>query len=608
MSERILGPSGSKRRRRFLWVPMLLVACAALFVIAGAQAVHDTGAFQLDGDATSSLNTAGTPLASDDWDKVCYQVAVRSTALGGGGLSAADATAKCGIGLPTTGATETAWTEEPNPASSIFTGGGSKDPQNLDQWSWKDAGGLPDKDNLQHAYAARYSLTPNATTCPSGGAATCELLFAGLDRFDNSGDAQNGVWFFQSKVTTAGGKSGGGTGFTGLHTNNDVLVVSDFSNGGTTSTITVYTWDSACTATGKPFLYCADANLHLQETSDNANCRLQDVPTAHNGDAFCGIVNPSTISLPWSFTDKSATPANGALNGEFYEEGINLSLLGLAGTCFSSVLSETRSSTSTTAVLKDFVLGQLGNCTPALTTSVAGLPTGSRVVSPGTAVHDTATITVTGATSPDDATGTVSFAYCYSATANPDCSTGGVGAGTDKALSDTSSPANTHDGISGASSDNINTAASPLAPGFYCFRAVATLTNYASPAAPYTNNTSECFRVSDTTSISTAQKWLPQDTATISTGSGGAAPAGSVVFSLYTNGTCAGTAATTFTDSDGTDGYATNNATYQTASTTISWSATFTPTDATNISGSTTTRCETSVLTITNNSGAFPPA
>ena len=36
---------------------------------------------------------------------------------------------------------------------------------------------------------------------------------------------------------------GGGTGFTGVHENGDLLVISDFSNGGTTSTITVYKWD-----------------------------------------------------------------------------------------------------------------------------------------------------------------------------------------------------------------------------------------------------------------------------------------------------------------------------------------------------------------------------
>ena len=46
---------------------------------------------------------------------------------------------------------------------------------------------------------------------------------------------------------------------------------------------------------------------------------------------------------------------------EFFEGGVNLSELGLGNECFSSVASETRSSTSTTAVLKDFVLGQLAS-------------------------------------------------------------------------------------------------------------------------------------------------------------------------------------------------------------------------------------------------------
>jgi hypothetical protein len=530
MATRILGPTGSKRRHRFLFVPILLVACAALFYIGGAQAVHDTGRFQLDGDAATGTNTAGTPAATDDWDKVCYEVAVKPVADGGGGLTAAQALAKCGIGTPTTGATETSWVAEPDRAASIFTGGGSKDPQNLDQWAWKDAGGLPDKDNLEHAYAARYSLTPNASTCPSGGAATCDLLFAGLDRFDNSGDAQNGVWFFQNKVTTAGGKVGGATGFTGLHTNNDLLIVSDFSNGGTTSTITVYTWDDACTATGKPFPYCADANLHLQESSDAANCAAQDSPTPVHGDAFCGIVNPSTITMPWSFLDKSGTPANGALNGEFYEEGINLSLLHLAGTCFSSVLSETRSSTSTTATLKDFILGQLGKCVPNVTTQVQkGGVDFNGTVQPGQAVNDTATVTVTGATSPDDATGTVDFFLCSNTTPNPTpppdftppaCASGGVSAGSGKSLTDTSNPANTHDGISGASSDDVNTAANPLPPGAYCFRAKATLTNYASPDA-VTNTTTECFSVAKlpTNTVTTPVDGSGTTTTTITLGS-----------------------------------------------------------------------------------------
>ena len=49
---------------------MLLVALVALFVTAGAQAVHDTGIFQLDRNAQAS-DDAGTVSATHDWDQIC---------------------------------------------------------------------------------------------------------------------------------------------------------------------------------------------------------------------------------------------------------------------------------------------------------------------------------------------------------------------------------------------------------------------------------------------------------------------------------------------------------------------------------------------------------
>src|SRR5438552_13658410 len=255
-----------------LVMPLVAVLVISLLIQGNVLAVHDTGIFQLDGDASTSLNAAGTPTALDDWDKVCYEQGVKPVAQGGDGLTAAQATTRCSISTPTSGATAVSWTAEPNPNSSIFTGGGSKDPLDINQWAWKDgAGGLPDKDNLEHGFSVRYSAPPSVN-CPAGTSPTCELIYFGSDRFDNSGDAQQGFWFFQNRITLGSNKIGGGTGFSGVHMNGDVLVISDFSNGGGVSTISVLTWDSACTATGKPFGYCADANLHLQETSDAANC------------------------------------------------------------------------------------------------------------------------------------------------------------------------------------------------------------------------------------------------------------------------------------------------------------------------------------------------
>ena len=133
---RILGRFGGWRRKS-LFAAAVAVLVVGVFA-APAFAVHDTGLFELDGNATNDPAVAG-----DDWDNVCHQVT--------------------GHGLFDTQATRTArpavdWIAEPNLNASIFTGGGSKDPQDVNKWAWKDgAGGLPDKDNLLHSFAARYN-------------------------------------------------------------------------------------------------------------------------------------------------------------------------------------------------------------------------------------------------------------------------------------------------------------------------------------------------------------------------------------------------------------------------------------------------------------------
>jgi hypothetical protein len=582
---------------------------ASLLLAGGtALAVHDTGKFQLDGDAASGTSAIqNPPAATDDWDKVCYAAVQKSVADGGEGLSAADAAARCGIGTsPSTGITATSWTAEPNTSASIFTGGGSKDPIDVTSWAWKDAGGLPDKDNLLHGFAARYSL-PSATSCPSGSFATCEVLYFGSDRYDNSGDAQQGVWFFQSKVTTNGSKLGGGTSFTGQHTTGDVLVISDFSNGGTVSTMKIFKWQPICTATNKssdtgtvPNGDCADANLQSLASSDAANCAT----VTGAGDAFCGLVNPSTVTMPWSFTDKSGTANNGALNGELYEGGINLSTLNLAGECFSSVLLETRSSTSTTAVLKDFILGQLGTCAPGMTTQASSTGT----VAPGTSVTDTATITITGAATPVDPTGDVTFYLCGPlASGASGCPTGGTTVGTGTLNGGTI----TNDGIATATSPAVNTSGSPLAPGRYCFRAEwPGDSNYGGTS--HTNNDTECFSVQDTSSMTTAQRWLPNDSATVTSGAG-TALSGTVSWTLY-EGTinCAtpGTATVLYGPVTQTLTNATSPATVSTnnqntfivtsgTNRTVTWRVTFTSSSA-GVGSPSAPTCETTTITIAN--------
>src|SRR5262249_54705823 len=84
---------------------------------------------------------------------------------------------------------------------------------------------------------------------------------------------------------------------------------------------------------------------------------LADVPNT-----TFAIVNSGPISVPWSYTNKSgqSQPAQ----GEFLEEGVDLTALGLSG-CFASFMAETRSSQSPTATLSDFVLGSFPVCSLA---------------------------------------------------------------------------------------------------------------------------------------------------------------------------------------------------------------------------------------------------
>jgi hypothetical protein len=204
----------SKRTKLLLGIGV--IAALVIGWQVAAFAVHDE-VFQLEGNAVTDDPPLSPAPASavDDWENVVGPN-------GDGG--AAD---------------ETSFVSEPDPNASFFTGGGSKDPDNIPSWKWKnDTGGLPDKSNIRESFAASYTTTNGD-----------ELLYFGADRFDGSGDAAIAFWFLQDEVAQTPENASNGT-FTGEHQEGDVLVISNFSNGGVVSTITVYEWNTACTKAG----------------------------------------------------------------------------------------------------------------------------------------------------------------------------------------------------------------------------------------------------------------------------------------------------------------------------------------------------------------------
>ncbi len=304
--------TGKKRMVRYT-VP---VAAAALVLtsFAGSANAVDRGTFELDGNATDSSTVSG-----HDWN----------TALTPGGNPP----------LPTGQLANTGVVVDPL-NQTIFTGGGSKDDLDIPSWQHTN-GSVPDKDEITNAYASAYNKNGDL------------VVYFGADRFATNGNAALGFWFFQDDVMPgANGK------FTGAHTKGDLLVLSEFTNGGSQPTIQVYEWTP-----GGPI----NGTLKLL-TNNSSTCNATQSGTSDP--IACAIVNTGPVTSPWPYQPKSGAAGTFA-KGAFFEGGINVSrLAALAGhgtPCFTGFLAETRSSQSVDATLKDLVAGDFNLCDAKVT-------------------------------------------------------------------------------------------------------------------------------------------------------------------------------------------------------------------------------------------------
>ncbi len=267
------------------------------------QAVHLDGTFELDGNAVDEA------APGDDWDTVLLE---------GGG----DSTANTGV------------IADPMPLS-VFTTGGSKDINDVPEWQWKD-GNVPPKDDLTNAYAASYNVDGDL------------VIYFGADRFAQNGDAQMGFWFFQNAVAL----NADGT-FSGEHEVGDILVITDFTNGGKIGTVKVYEWVGDGSG--------SHGNINLIASAEVLGGQADILCNAE--DTVCGVVNTESTPAPWPYTPKFGDPGTFP-PGAFFEGGINISELLGREICVASFLAESRASQEEHAVLKDFVLGSLDTCKP----------------------------------------------------------------------------------------------------------------------------------------------------------------------------------------------------------------------------------------------------
>jgi hypothetical protein len=290
-------------------------------------------AFELDGNAIDDLT-----IDKDDWE----------TLLNGTATPPAGSNAQTVTKVPVT--------EDEN--VTIF-GGGDKDIKNYPDMSWTD-GSVPDKDDIVNAAAAAYKVNGDLV-----------ITFA-ADRFATAGDAFIGAWFHKDSVslgpngTFIGEKTPPVNGNKG-----DILVLVNFENGGVIPTVIVLEWDPiACPKkdSGNSANFgvgdCPGDNLQIL-FKEEAKC----VPGGGNKDA-CAITNPDGEMAVWTYQTKSGGYGPGVypLNS-FFEGGINITKLLGGDQCFASFLIETRSSSSETAQLKDFILGEFPLCKVTLSKS-----------------------------------------------------------------------------------------------------------------------------------------------------------------------------------------------------------------------------------------------
>ena len=303
------GDQKSPARAKSSVVKFAIVGVAAIVLVllpASAGAVHDLGLFQLDGN-TAVVN----PPPGDDWDGVYNHT---SSAFGTKFIGAD--------------------TEAPAVDTTFFTGGGSKDVNDIPQWQWSPNDVSPDKNQILDVYGAAYEGDSGHT-----------IVYFGMDRYDTNGDSNVGFWFLQDQSF---GLAADGS-FTGVHKDGDIFILSAFGNGGSVPTIQMYKWQGG----------------GLVSVGSGVGCTGSPVD-----DEACAAVNADgLIQVPWPYQDKDGTPAGFIKKNGFFEGGVDLNELFNAQDpdnavvpCFTNFVGETRSSDSTSSQLKDFATGSLTSC------------------------------------------------------------------------------------------------------------------------------------------------------------------------------------------------------------------------------------------------------
>jgi hypothetical protein len=368
-------------------VPGLINAAAS-----GIPDVGNAGVFELDGNVAQ--NTATPP--PYDWS------CVFNNPSGHAGCPPSANPADTATTPTLLGSIFQADFTNPDPTYFSSNGAGVKDIDQLNQWGCVTLNNPLNKDDILNAYGAAFLAQGNSSK------AGHELLYLAQERDSNNGDSFAGFWIMHNQHACSNGT------FTNpQHDPGDLLVVSNYTNGGSTSTIQLYSWDTSVTN-----------NLKLLASGFTCGAANPPPGLVHPED-ICGIANDANnvFTEPWA-------PHLSLDSNQFVEAGIDITALIDQGvfpvssdpnaSCFNDFLAETRSSQETTATLKDFTTGRFTFCVnPKVTTQ----QTSGSVTSPGLTVERGATVS-DQATLGAPISGTPQGTVTYNLYSSSDCKSG----------------------------------------------------------------------------------------------------------------------------------------------------------------------------------------
>jgi hypothetical protein len=280
-----------------------LALAAGVLAPPAAEAVHNTGVFELDGNAVVNVPPR------DDWN----------TLFAGPGASV----------------DHVFLDDHALPDPTIFKGG------NKDFHALKDMGCViknnpVGKLDIRYAYAGAYQVGGDV------------VVFFGQNREENTGDAAVGFWYFQDAVSC---DSATGT-WTGSKRDGDLLVITPYSNGGTNQTTELYRWNDPTPAMPES----GDETLTLL-SSLSLSCVASNPDHHSQNPDLCATTNAAAISTDWDGI---------VAERKFVEGGVNLTAIFAKyfpqDVCYITYMAETRASTSLSSDLEDFITGELHTC------------------------------------------------------------------------------------------------------------------------------------------------------------------------------------------------------------------------------------------------------